>query len=397
MRTGRGRAIALTAVNVALFVMLIGLVLVSSWEGGQEHWFILPIWLAVGSVLILRRPDNAVGWVFSLGVLAWVTSGVLGLYASYGFWQSPIELPGLRVAYWLSTWTWVPGLILVPTLGVLLFPAGRLPSRRWRPVAWAALVGTGLLMAQYTMVSWIGNDEFPPPAPGVENPLHVPGLAPYLEAVVLAGGVLIIPAVLASFASLVVRFRRAVGVERQQLRWVTFAVTVSIVLYLSGPLLVQLPLVNWAALSSVAFNLFPIAMGVAVLRYRLFEIDRVISRTVSYALVTLLLAGVYVVGVVGLGALARGLGLTQGGDLVVAASTLAVAALFHPVRRRVQGVVDHRFDRAHYDAARTVDAFGQRLRDEVDLEALSDELRVVAVRCLAPAHASLFLMRGRPA
>lgn len=397
MSSRRGWAVALTGFNASLLVIVLTLVLVSSWQGGEEHWFILPIWLAVGSLLVLRRPDNAIGWVFSIAVLCWLLGSALGQYAVYGFWHAPVDLPGLRLAYWLSTWTWVPGLTLVPTLGVLLFPDGGPPSRRWRPVGWAALAATAALMAQYMFVSWVDNDEFPPPAPGVENPLHTPALEPYLEATVVVAGAALVPVLLACLASLVVRYRRSTGIERLQLRWVTFAVTVGICLYLAGDLVTRLPSVDWALVSAAALNLFPVAVAIAVLRYRLFEIDRLISRTVSYAAITLLLAGVYVLGVVGLGAVARGIGVGGSGDLVVAASTLAVAALFQPVRRRVQDTVDQRFDRARYDAASTVDAFGQRLRDEVDLEALSEELRAIAVRSLAPEHASLVLARGRSA
>lgn len=395
MSSRRGWAVALTGFNASLLVIVLTLVLVSSWQGGEEHWFILPIWLAVGSLLVLRRPDNAIGWVFSIAVLCWLLGSALGQYAVYGFWHAPVDLPGLRLAYWLSTWTWVPGLTLVPTLGVLLFPDGGSPSRRWRPVGWAALAATAALMAQYMFVSWVDNDEFPPPAPGVENPLHTSALEPYLEATVVVAGAALVPVLLACLASLVVRYRRSTGIERLQLRWVTFAVTVGICLYLAGDLVTRLPSVDWALVSAAALNLFPVAVAIAVLRYRLFEIDRLISRTVSYAAITLLLAGVYVLGVVGLGAVARGIGVGGSGDLVVAASTLAVAALFQPVRRRVQDTVDQRFDRARYDAVSTVDAFGQRLRDEVDLEALSEELRAVAVRSLAPEHASLVLARGR--
>jgi hypothetical protein len=387
-------AAALLVVNSALLAFTVVVTAVIGSYGGAENWVIVPVWLAVGSLLTLRRPDNAIGWVLSLGVLCWLASFSFGRYAVYGFWETAGELPAVHLAFWLSTWTWVPGFTLVLPLAALWFPDGRPPSSRWRPVAGAATLGTALLMIQYTMISWVDNGEFPALPAGVENPLHAPVLAPYLEGLVIAGAILVVPASLASLASLVVRFRRSRGAERQQLKWVTYAVAVGVGLFFSGTFLNRLPYVSWSLVSAVAFTTFPIAVAFAVLRYRLYDIDRVISRTVAYAVITLVLIGVYAGSVVGLGAVVRSVSGSGGGDLIVAASTLLVAASFGPARRRVQAVVDRRFNRARYDAAQTIEAFTQRLRDEVDLVALRRDTLEVVAATVQPVGATLWL-RGQ--
>jgi hypothetical protein len=390
----RGRtarlARALVTCNLALLAFAVGVGAVIGWDGGAEHWAILPVWLVVGSILVLRRQDNGIGWLLSIGVLCWVGSAAFGRYAVYGFWHAEGGLVGSHLAFWLSTWIWVPGFTLVLPLAALWFPDGRPPSPRWRPVGWAVTIGTSLLIVQYTMISWVDNDEFPALPVGVENPLHVPAFAPLLEGFVIAGAVLVLPALVASLASLVIRFRRSTGVERQQLKWATYAVGVGVGLYLSGNLLTRLPFVSWAVVSAAAATLFPIAIAVAVLRYRLYDIDRIISRTVTYATVTLLLVGLYAAGVVGLGTALRGVTGASGGDLVVATSTLLVAAAFGPLRRRVQAIVDRRFNRARYDAQRTVDAFAQRLRDEVDLAVLREDLIEVVGETIHPRSVGLW-------
>lgn len=392
-RWAPGLALVLVVANLLALVLTVGLGALTGSGGWSEQWAIVPVWFAVGSLLVLRRPDNAIGWVLSLGVLCWLSSSTLGRYALYGFWRADVDLPALHLAYWLSTLTWLPGYTLVLPLVALWFPNGRPPSPRWRPVAWAAVLGTGLLMVQYTMISWVDNGEFPALPTGVENPLHTPASEPLLEVLVIAGGALVIPALLASMASLVARFRGSGRVERQQLKWVTYAFVVGVGVFLSGDLLTRLPFVSWAAISTIAADLFPIAIAVAVLRYRLYDIDRLLSRTVTYTALTAVLAGVYVTGVFGVGRALQGVTDGAGGDLLVAATTLAIAAMFQPARRRIQRVVDRRFNRARYDAAVAVAAFGQRLRDEVDLEALSLELSGAATRTLAPSHVSV-LVRG---
>jgi hypothetical protein len=382
---------AVVALNLVLLAGTVALATVIGWDGGSEHWVILPVWLAVGSVLVLRRPDNTIGWVLSLGVLCWLMSSAAGRYAVYGFWHAEGGLPGSHLAFWLSTVTFVPGLTVVVPLVALWFPDGRPPSPRWRPVGWAVMLGTALLILQYAMISWVDNGEFSALPAGVENPLHTPAVAPLVEMLVIASAALILPALLASIAALIVRFRRSEGVERQQMKWMTYALTVGVGLYLSGNLLTRLPLVSWAAVSALAATLFPVAIAVAVLRYRLYGIDRLISRTLGYGLLTLTLAGVYVASVVGLGTIARTTTEGGGGDLVVAASTLAVAALFQPLRRRVQGLVDRRFNRARYDAQLIVDTLAQQLRDEVDLDELRRSLLAAVSDTVAPTGTTVWL------
>jgi hypothetical protein len=390
-RWGPRLAPVLVAGNLLLLVMTVGIAAVVGMHGGTGNWVMVPVWFAVGSVLVLRRPDNAIGWVLSLGVLCWLLSAPLSGYAQYGYWEADGALPGLRLAFWLATWTWVPGYTLVLPLMLLWFPNGRPPSPRWRPVAWALLLGTGLLMIQYTMISWIDSDEFPALPAGVENPIHSPAIAPLLEVLVIGGAILVIPALLASMASLVVRFRRSRGVERQQLKWVTYAAAVGVGLFMSGNFTTRLPFISWELVSTIAATIFPVAIALAVLRYRLYDIDRVISRTVTYATLTIVLVGVYVGGVVGVGRALQGLTGGAGGDLIVAATTLVVAALFQPARRRIQRLVDRRFNRSRYDAQRTIETFGQRLRDEVDLESLAGDLRSVVEETVRPRSIGLWL------
>jgi hypothetical protein len=383
------------ALNFALLSFAVGLAAAVGWDGGADQWVIVPVWFVVGSMLVLRRPGNAIGWLLSLGVVCWLSSAAFGRYAIYGFWHAEGELPAIHLAFWLSTVTWVPGYTLVFPLVALWFPDGRPPSPRWRPVGWALMLGTALLVVQYTMLSWVDNGEFPALPVGVENPLHSPAVAPILEVLVVAGAGLILPALFGSVAALIVRFRRSRGVERQQLKWMTYAVAVGVALFASGNLLTRLPFISWAAVGAVIGTLFPIAIAVAVLRYRLYDIDRVVSRTVSYLVLSVLLGGLYAIGVVVLGGLVRSVSDGGGGDLVVAASTLAVAAAFQPLRRRVQGLVDRRFNRARYDARRTVEELASRLRDEVDLDLLAASVERVARSTIQPTHASIWFAEAR--
>jgi hypothetical protein len=252
-----------------------------------------------------------------------------------------------------------------------------------------AAMATGIVC--FSLAPWQDSDDFPWAPPGVLTPLH--GWVPDLVhgAVDAIFVVLLVGAVLAGASALVVRYRRARRGERQQLKWAVLGGLVSVSVYLTGDLTTRLPGVDWWLVSLVAFTVFPLTVALAVLRYRLYDIDRIVSRTVSYGLLTALLVGVYAAGVVGLGGLIRSATGGGGGDLVVAASTLAVAALFGPARRRIQDLVDRRFNRARYDAQQTVEAFAQRLRDEVDLDTLCADLRASANEAIQPRSASVWV------
>jgi hypothetical protein len=328
----------------------------------------------VGALLAWKRPGNPIGWLLS------ATGGAYAVGASNVLLA---HFPRtLTLAKWLG-WIWLLGLGLCVFV-VLLFPSGNLPSRRWRPVAWAA--GAGL-------AGWVLGNAFAPAiftgSPSEPNPVGVTGPAGDIFKIMAFGGLLLIAATgLAAVLSLAFRYRRARTAERAQLKWLVYAGAVIVVAALATIPIASSNLQN--AISSGAVALVPVAIGVAVLRYRLYDIDRVISRTVSYAIVTGLLVGIYA----GLVLLAtQVLGLRT--PVAVAAATLAAAALFSPVRRRVQRVVDRRFNRARYDADQTVAAFAVRLKDAVDLDTVQDDLAEVVQRVLEPAHLTLWVSESR--
>jgi hypothetical protein len=264
---------------------------------------------------------------------------------------------------------------------LLLTPTGSLPSSRWR--WWARLAAAAPVVM--VLGSVVQPDPLAPDYHG--NPLAVPALARVLVVPAVAGVVVVPVSLLVGAGSLVVRFRRARGVERQQLRWLALAAALAaglLLVALAGFLLAN-DNVAFASLS-LGVALLPLATGAAILRYRLYDLDRIISRTLAYALLTVLLGGGYAAVVLGLGQL-----LGRDSSLVVAGATLAVAAAFQPARRRVQELVDRRFNRSRYDAARTITAFAARLRQQVDLDTLTAELLAVVDQTMQPASASLWL------
>jgi|SRR5579863_4004956 len=333
----------------------------------------------MGALLAWKRPENRIGWLLSAIGLAYAL-GVLGLPLSH--------LSGtLALANWLG-WIWLFGLGLSVVV-LLLFPTGALPSRRWRPVAWAAAAG---------LAGWALGNAF---APGMltdgsaPNPVGVPRPAGDIFTVMaIAGAVLIVVAGAAAIVSLVVRYRRAATAERAQLKWLVYAAGVIVV-----GLFAEVPAEKLVGPGGAANNLqnavtsglavfVPVAIGIAVLRYRLYDIDRIISRTLAYAIVTGLLIGLYA----GLVLLATQV-LQIHSAVTVAAATLIAAALFNPVRRRVQHRVDRRFNRARYDADETVAAFSARLKDAVDLESVRADLTRVVQAALEPAHITVWTSR----
>ena len=324
----------------------------------------------VGALLAWKRPKNPIGWLLSAIGLAFAVAAS-GVFLAH-FPRT------LTLADWLGFLYFVEfGLC---AFVVLLFPTGHLPSRRWRPVAWAA--GAGL-------AGWVLGCTFAPTiitySPSVRNPVGAAGSAGNVfKIMAFGGGVLTAAAGLAAIVSLAFRYRRAGTAERAQLKWLVYAAAVIVVALLAAIPIASTNLQN--AISSGAVALVPVAIGIAVLRYRLYDIDRVISRTVAYAIVTGLLVGIYA-GVVLLATQV----LRVHTPAAVAAATLAAAALFSPVRRRVQRAVDRRFNRVRYDADQTVAAFAARLKDAVDLDAVRDDLASVVHQVLEPAHVSLWI------
>jgi hypothetical protein len=346
----------------------------------------------VGTLIASRRPENPIGWISCGMGLTLVAAVFFGNYAEYSLVVEPGALPWAQTAAWVGNWIW---LVALSPLGfiLLLFPAGHPPSRRWRPVAW--LQGAAL-------ACWFVSQAL---APGpmvnagyesVNNPFGIEALGGVLKIVGAVSAFVLLVTVLASIISIVMRFRRSRGDERRQIKWVAYAgAVVALVLILQ--LAVETALPKTSALLEVlnlglvvAFIGVPIAAGIAILKYRLYEIDTIINRTLVYVGLTALLALVYVWSVIALQYIFRTL---TGGEssLAVVASTLAIAALFNPLRRRIQALVDHRFYRRKYDAAKTLAAFSARLRDETDLNSLRSELVTVVRETVQPARVSVWL------
>ena len=342
--------------------------------------------MVVGTVIVTHRPGNAIGWIFSaIGLLS--APGIAAMeYAAYAYLTRPGSLPGAAWAVWYQEQWWIPTVVLILVYTLLLFPTGRLLSARWRPVALVAaaatLAITVLTALQPTLT--LQDEDYTIP-----NPIGV-AWAGDIEQSPVGGGMLfglVILCAIAAVGSLVLRFRRSRGVERQQLKWFTYAGALVFVWTLLEPL-------PAGTLRQVLFGLvialIPVSAGIAILRYRLYDIDRLINRTLVYGLLTALLGGVYAATVLVLGQGFGGGGSTTP-SWAVAGATLAAAALFQPARRRIQATVDRRFNRRKYNAARTVEAFTARLRDEVDLDALSAELLGVVDQTMQPTKASLWL------
>jgi len=339
--------------------------------------------MVVGALIVAHRPGNAIGWIFSAIALLAFTGQLANEYATYAYVTRPGSLPGAILAAWYASWSWFVVVALALVFTPLLFPTGRLLSPRWRPVAWLAGVTTvaltvlGALQANLDLVG----DQV------IANPIGIAAVEnPEVSAVGAGLLILLVLVITVAFASLVIRFRRSRGAERQQLKWFTYAGALLPLALLDD----YLPAPVGDLVFGVVIVFLPVAAGIAILRYRLYDIDRLINRTLVYGLLTALLAGVYGGAVLILGQAFGGVG----GDppsWAVAGATLAVAALIQPARRRIQTVVDRRFNRRKFDAAKTVEAFSARLRDEVDLEALSAELLAVVEQTIQPARASLWL------
>jgi hypothetical protein len=344
----------------------------------------------VGALVAYRRPGNPVGWLLCATGLLEALTAFGGEYGGYALLAG--SLPGEVFALWLGSWTWLAsGSVVLFTF--LLFPDGRLPSPRWRVVAGLYVLANCLSVAQVALAPGVLAETGVRGLPPVVNPFGVEAVAGLSSGSVW---VLTLPlavfTALTPFAALFVRYRRAREEEgRQQIKWVAYAVAL-----LTGAITavgIWPPLEGTVAglvLFLVGFLSIPTAIGIAILRHRLFDIDLVINRTLVYAVLTAALALVYVVGVASLQFVLRP--ITGGGSqLAVVASTLAIAALFNPLRRRIQGFIDRRFYRKKYDAKETLLGFGARLRDGTDLEDLSGDLVGVVRETMEPEHASLWL------
>ncbi len=346
----------------------------------------------LGGLVASRRPENPYGWLW-LGLgLSGALLQLAGSYSAYALVVEPYSLPAPRTVGSVLGVGWGMAFILLPYL-LLLFPTGRLPSRRWRPVAWAILVAGAVLLI-------IGL--FTPGKSGIgpfENPLGVGGIVGGALVFISAAVVFVLfIAIVLSALSLAFRYRRADGIERQQIKWFALAgVLFGGSLVFSGFLGEDLPGVWDALFETVTFIPLYVAVGVAILRYRLYDIDVIINRTLVYGSLTAMLAAVYFGGVAATEALFRVLtGQERQPQLAIVVSTLVIAALFNPLRRRIQGFIDRRFYRRKYDAAKTLEAFSAKLRDKTDLDALDDELVSVVRETMQPKHVSLWLRPPQP-
>ena len=342
----------------------------------------------VGGLLASRVPGNAIGRIFCVTGVALSVSILGAAYAKYAVFVASPPLAGGRLAVLLDDVAGPPSFGLVGA-ALLLFPNGRLPSPRWRPVLWLALAGIGAVMFGYTFRAGGGD----PPFDSVSNPIGIPGAHGLMDSLTGFGWLFMGLGVALAAVAMVRRLRRSRGFERLQLKWIAYAAAVVGVIVAVDEITYFASVEGLGALRDTLLGLalatFPVAAGIAILRHRLYDIDVVINRTLVYGALTATLAGVYL-GSVLLLQLALD-PVTSGSSLAVAVSTLGVAALFRPARSRIQAVVDRRFYRRRYDAARTLEHFSSRLREQVDLEALGGELRAVVADTMQPAHVSLWL------
>jgi hypothetical protein len=387
---GRRLPWAMAAFAVAIAVMEIVVSVqnsrITGGSGGLVDWlfpvavFLVPFnFTAVGAFIVTRRPGNRIGWLMiSLGL-----GSALSVFTSDypGVREHGHELirPFAAVVSWISAWIGVLYLLSLFLL-LLVFPTGELPTRRWKPVLWMGLVGWG-------GVSLVSAVQKGPTNNGLtDNPFGIVSIPEAVSSLFILCG---LAAWLCALLSLVLRFRSSSGVVREQLKWFTYGAVLAIAFALGGFA------TDWtnpvaALLSLTAIAAVPLFLGMAILRYRLYDIDVLINRTLVYGSLTLSLLVVYGLGVVSLQALFRVV-VGQSSDLAIAIATLASVALFHPLRQRIQRFIDRRFYRRKYDATRALAAFGGRMRDEVELEQLSHDLLAVVQETVQPVHVSLWL------
>ena len=340
----------------------------------------------VGALIASHRPENPIGWLFLAAALFYGIEIAGEEYAIYALFKNPGSLPlGAELA-WLTEWIWAPGFGIILVFLPLLFPDGHPPSRRWRGVGWLGGLSIGLICVLTSIVLW------PERGPAL---LQLEGFGEQVEEwrsavsewVLKLGGPMLLLAGLGAVISLFVRFRRARGDERQQIKWFASAAALTLAWIIvaeqrSGEIVALSGLLVIASI--------PVATGIAILRYRLYDIDRIINRTLVYGVLTVMLVALYF----GVVVLLQSLFIAftgQQSTLAVVASTLLIAALFNPLRRRFQAFIDRLFYRRTYDATKTLEAFGTRLRDETDLETLGDDLVAVTRETMQPAHVSLWL------
>jgi uncharacterized membrane protein YhdT len=386
-------SLALTALSLLLFILNLSYANTHLYKPWLDNTLTAVFYPTVGAIVASRRPENPVGWLLCLYGLVISISYFCAEYAIYALLAEPNSLPAAEVLVWIVSWM-LSIIVGLPALLYLLFPTGRLPSRRWRWVAWliAALVLAGVITSAFSSGALMGV------LGPIRNPLGIEGFTGVYKALLY----FISPVALSAVVlSVFMRLRRAAGVERQQIKWFAYAAAASVMatsLAYLVPGVIDTPL--WFERMGFALNIafipaIPIAIGIAILRYRLYDIDRIINRTLVYGALSATLVALYFGGIV---MLQRVFVLLTGqqSTLAVVASTLLIAALFTPLRRLIQGFIDRRFYRSKYDARKTLEAFSAQLRNETDLEALSDDLVGVVRETMQPAHVSLWLRPETP-
>ena len=311
----------------------------------------------VGALIVWQRPRNTIGWILcTVGIGTGITD-FSGAYAAYGMVKGHLPLPGTGVFNWLGNTVWPINWVLLLVFLPLLFPDGRLLTQRWRIVGWLAAV----LAFLSVVASWLSLANLDLFGKVISSD--------FWSSLSVNFNLLVLPLTIAALISLVLRFIRAKERERQQIKWLTYGT---------------------AMIFDLAIMLLPLSIGISILRNQLYDIDRLINRTLVYGALTVILAAVYVGLVIGLQALLRGI-ISQDNSVAIVISTLAIAALFQPLRHRLQRVIDRRFYRSKYDAAKIVAAFSATLRQEVDLDQLREHLVAVVEETMQPAHVSLWL------
>ena len=339
----------------------------------------------VGAVVASRHPRNTIGWLFSgtglMVGLGAITGGYAELWLASNYGAKMLA----EASAWFSSWSYIPLVLVPPSLLLLLFPNGRLTSPRWRPVAWWAVLGIVGSIAGVALEPGPLGD-----FPQIVNPYGVD--SPVLEVVGIAGAVVVAGSMIASAVSLLVRMRRAGDRERQQIKWLAYGGAVMVgTIFVGGVISIWSTYVS-IAIVAIALLGLPILTGVAIVKHRLYDVDLVINRTLVYGTLTVMLAIVYFGGVATTQAVFRTItGQERLPQLAVVASTLAIAALFDPLRRRVQRFIDRRFYRRKYDARETLEAFSTRLRGETDLAGLREDLVGVVEETMQPVHVSVWL------
>ena len=384
-------SLALTALSLLLFILNLSYPNTHLYEPWLDNTLAAVFYPTVGAIVASRRPENPVGWLLCLYGLGTSIGYFFAEYAIYALLAQPDSLPAGEAIAWIVSWV-LPILNGLMVFYILLFPTGRLPSRRWRWVGWltVAFVMVGVILAAFSSGALLGI------LGPIQNPLGIEGFSNiYYKAVLFTmASLLTLAAALAVF----IRLRRAIGVERQQIKWFAYAAVATVsagILAYMIPRVIDTPL--WFERVGFALNIafipaIPIAIGIAILRYRLYDIDILINRTLVYGSLTLMLALVFFGGVTSTQIVFTALsGQEQLPQLAIVVSTLVIAALFTPLRRRIQSFIDRRFYRRKYDARKTLEAFGARLRDETDLDALSNDLVGVTRSTMQPEHVGLWI------